>query len=281
MRRLFLFFLLAAAALGLSGCVENITSMHDRSEGNKALYLENDPVTAHEHYLKAARVGDADAQHELAKMYLSGEGVDKNIAEYRKIEELAVAQEYPPAMRTLGFILVTGVEGVRPDPGRGMALLKAAADRGDVGAHYMLGQIYSRGIAGVQRDYRMAAYHFAQVDGDGYPVTAEMKNAASLERMGLQPWPVSGQAVTGAYDTQTATRAAGAKYDLASLETRKYVQYALKNLGYYSQSVDGEIGNGSILAIKAYQRDAGLNPTGLIDEQLIDSLLAAPAANNQ
>ncbi|WP_338666943.1 SEL1-like repeat protein [Pseudodesulfovibrio methanolicus] len=281
MRQIVLFIFVAVAVLSSNGCVENITSMHDLSEGNKALYLENDPVTAHEHYLKAARDGDAESQHELAKMYLAGEGVEKNIAEYRKIEELAVAQQYAPAMRTLGFILATGVEGVQPDPQRGMALLKAAADAGDDAAHYMLGQIYSRGISGVQRNYRMAAYHFGQVDGDGYPVTPDMKNAASLERMGLQPWPVSAQAGTGSYGTQTATRTAGAKYDLASKETRKYVQYALKNLGYYSQNVDGEIGNGSIQAIRAYQRDAGLNPTGLIDEQLIDSLLAAPAANNQ
>jgi peptidoglycan hydrolase-like protein with peptidoglycan-binding domain len=80
--------------------------------------------------------------------------------------------------------------------------------------------------------------------------------------------------------TQTAPRAAGSKYDLASVETRKYVQHALKTLGYYSMSVDGNIGVGSIQAIKAYQKDAGLAPTGRIDEQLIDSLLAA-AANNR
>ncbi|MEZ7195601.1 peptidoglycan-binding protein [Pseudodesulfovibrio karagichevae] len=280
MSRLFLFFLLAAAVLGLSGCVENITSIHDRSEANKALYLENDPVTAHEHYLKAARDGDAESQHELAKMYLNGDGVEKNIAEYRKIEELAVAQQYAPAMRTLGFILATGVEGVQPDPQRGMPLLKAAADDGDQMAHYMLGQIYSRGIVGVQRNYRTAAYHFAQVEEDGIPVTAEMKTAASLERMGLQPWPVTTQAVNRSAGTQTAPRAAGSKYDLASVETRKYVQHALKTLGYYSMSVDGNIGVGSIEAIKAYQKDAGLAPTGRIDEQLIDSLLAA-AANNR
>jgi localization factor PodJL len=280
MRRLFLFFIVAAAVFGLSGCVENITSIHDRGEGNKALYLENDPVTAHESFLKAARDGDAESQHELAKMYLNGEGVEKNIAEYRKIEELAVAQQYAPAMRTLGFILATGVEGVQPDPQRGMALLKAAADDGDEMAHYMLGQIYSRGIAGVQRNYRTAAYHFAQVEEDGIPVTPEMKNATSLERMGLQPWPVTTQTASNSAGTQIATRAAGSKYDLASVETRKYVQHALKNLGYYSMSVDGNIGQGSIQAIKAYQKDAGLAPTGRIDEQLIDSLLAA-AANNR
>ena len=280
MRQVFLFFVLAAAVMGMTGCVESITSIHDRNEGNKALYLESDPVAAHEHYLKAARDGDADSQHELAKMYLTGEGVDKNIAEYQKIEELAVAQKYPPAMRTLGFILTTGLEGVQPNPQRGMSLLKGAADEGDVTAHYMLGQIYCRGIDGVPRNYRMAAYHFAQVDEDGFPVTPEMKNAASLERMGLQPWPAATRTATRTTGTQAATRSAGGKYDLASVETKKYVQHTLKNLGYYSMNVDGNIGSGSIQAIKAYQRDAGLAPTGRIDEQLIDSLLAS-AANNR
>ncbi|WP_319584913.1 SEL1-like repeat protein [uncultured Pseudodesulfovibrio sp.] len=280
MRQIFLFFVVSALVMSTTGCVENITSIHDRSEGSKALYLENDPATAHPHFLKAARDGDAESQHELAKMYLLGEGVEKDIAEYQKIEELAVAQRYPAAMRTLGFILTTGLEGVRPDPNRGMALLKAAADDGDDTAHYFLGLIYSRGIPGVQQDYRMAAYHFAQVDEDDFPVTPEMQNAVSLERMGLQPWPAPSQTATGSAGTQVASQSTGSKYDLTSVETKKYVQHALKMLGYYSMNVDGNIGNGSIQSIKAYQRAAGLKPTGIIDEQLIDSLLAA-SANHQ
>jgi peptidoglycan hydrolase-like protein with peptidoglycan-binding domain len=98
--------------------------------------------------------------------------------------------------------------------------------------------------------------------------------------MGLQPWPAPSQTATGSAGTQVASRSTGSKYDLASVETRKYVQHALKMLGYYSMNVDGNIGSGSIQSIKAYQQAAGLKPTGIIDEQLIDSLLAA-SANHQ
>ena len=274
MRRVIPLFLMAMAMAIMisSGCVESVTRIHDRSEGDKALYLRHDPVEAHGHYQKAARSGDAEAQHELAVMYLTGEGVNKDVAYFQKMEEMAAAQEYTPAMRTLGFLLVTGLEGIQSDPRRGMALLKAAADDDDASAHYMLGGIYSSGVHGVQRDYRMAAYHYALAEENGIHVNPELKNAASLERMGGRSLSVT---------TRAAARPAGGKYDLTALETRKYVQHVLKNLGYYSMSIDGAIGKGSVQAIKAFQKDAGLKPTGRIDEQLIDSLLAAATANNR
>lgn len=268
MHRILSFFLVAMVLFLSGGCVESVTRIHDRSEGDKALYLEHDPAAAQVYYQKAARAGDAESQHQLAIMYLTGNGVPKNIASFRDMEEMSAAQEYPPAMRNLGFVLVTGLYGIQPDPRRGMSLLKAAADEDDADAHYMLGRIYARGVPGVQKNPAMATYHYGLAEENGIYVDPEKQKAVLTVR--------------SKYRHYTPTRRAGArqtgvKYDLTTLETRKFVQQSLKKLGYYSMGIDGAIGKGSAKAIRAYQKDAGLKPTGNITEQLIDSLLASTA----
>lgn len=50
------------------------------------------------------------------------------------------------------------------------------------------------------------------------------------------------------------------------------VQSALRKRGYYRGPIDGDIGNGSRAAIRAYQRDHGLSATGRIDSSLLRSL---------
>lgn len=50
------------------------------------------------------------------------------------------------------------------------------------------------------------------------------------------------------------------------------VQEALANLGYYDGPLDGDIGPMSRLSIANFQADNGLEPTGIIDEVLLDYL---------
>ena len=66
-----------------------------------------------------------------------------------------------------------------------------------------------------------------------------------------------------------AYRDYGSGYDYT---TRVLVQQQLADAGYYSGAIDGDIGPGTRSAIVEYQYDAGLPTTGVIDEQLLDSL---------
>ena len=50
------------------------------------------------------------------------------------------------------------------------------------------------------------------------------------------------------------------------------VQEALAELGYYNGPLDGIIGPMSRLAIANFQADNGLEPTGIIDEYLVEYL---------
>ena len=46
-----------------------------------------------------------------------------------------------------------------------------------------------------------------------------------------------------------------------------HIQQALKNAGYYDGTVDGKIGPGTRDAVKAFQRDNGLKPDGVVGRQ--------------
>jgi peptidoglycan hydrolase-like protein with peptidoglycan-binding domain len=50
------------------------------------------------------------------------------------------------------------------------------------------------------------------------------------------------------------------------------VQRKLRKLGYYKDSVDGEIGPNTRSAIRTYQEENGLEITGKIDKALLEAL---------
>lgn len=52
--------------------------------------------------------------------------------------------------------------------------------------------------------------------------------------------------------------------EVASISQNKEIQQKLKNLGYYTGSVDGVLGPQSIAAIKKFQRDNGLAVDGIV-----------------
>lgn len=262
---------LAALALALTGCLATVQNISDVNRADEARYLDNDPGTAYRYYERAVRNGDAEAQHELAKMYREGTTVKRDYRYAQTLEEQSAAQGFAPAMRTLGFHLVNGLYGVPPSPRRGISLLNAAADEGDGAAHYMLGRLYAHGTADIQKNAERAAYHFRLAGEAGYGVAPEFKDAASIERMHLPPFRAGAQTAptgsrAGAYSSAPASHTAVTKGVVMD------VQRALKARGFYTSAIDGIIGKGSIKAIKAFQRSAGLRPTGVIDDALLTAL---------
>ncbi len=58
------------------------------------------------------------------------------------------------------------------------------------------------------------------------------------------------------------------------------VQERLKELGYYTGSLDGVYGRGSMAAVKAFQKDHGLYADGLAGVKTFQALFSASAGNN-
>ena len=73
----------------------------------------------------ASYFGDADAQYELARLYLSGDGVDKNVGLAVNWLATAAKKQQPEAQATLGELLWQGRE-VRQRQARGLALIMLA-----------------------------------------------------------------------------------------------------------------------------------------------------------
>ncbi len=84
----------------------------------------------------------------------------------------------------------------------------------------------------------------------------------------LTVWPASG----GEQPPDDATVFALAIGHLDPLEEVSGVQGALTNLGYYWAPIDGREGSETTEAVKAFQKSAGVEPTGVIDDALREKL---------
>lgn len=75
------------------------------------------------------------------------------------------------------------------------------------------------------------------------------------------------------YNTLSAVPSSYASLTYSPTSSLDYeVQRALAEFGYYDGPLDGDIGPMSRMAIANFQADNGLEPTGIIDEVLLDYL---------
>jgi TPR repeat protein len=71
---------------------------------------------------------NADAQYNLARMYLEGAGVKKNVRQGVNWLELAARKGHPQAQAMLGRLIFTGEAGGEPERARGLMYLTLARD---------------------------------------------------------------------------------------------------------------------------------------------------------
>jgi len=94
--------------------------------GLPAISLPPDAVRAEGLYRHAASYfGDADAQYALGRLYLSGEGVDKNVGLAANWLAMAAKKQHAAAQATLGEMLWRG-DDIRARPVKGLALIMLA-----------------------------------------------------------------------------------------------------------------------------------------------------------
>lgn len=91
------------------------------------------------------------AQIELANLYYSGLGTEKNLVEAARLYRKAADAGHSKAQVLLGNMYVFG-EGVNKDYSEGAKLLHKAAEKNEPAAFFLLGYIYSEGL-GVSKDF--------------------------------------------------------------------------------------------------------------------------------
>ena len=96
--------------------------------------------------------GDAQAQSELAEMYIAGDGVPKSDGEALKWHQKAAAQGVAVSEYKLGVAYLAGLFGVTKNSEKGAALMLQAAEQGYPDAELAVANLYARG-AGLPKDH--------------------------------------------------------------------------------------------------------------------------------
>lgn len=121
---------------------------------------------------KLAFTGNPVGLFEMAQLYQSGVGVEKDAAKAIEYYEAAVEQNYMRAEYNLAMMYLYG-EGVETDYARGVALLESAAFKGLAFAQYALGMMFEFGVEDeatkqqltINSEYALSMYGLAAVNG--------------------------------------------------------------------------------------------------------------------
>lgn len=241
---------------------------------------EDDAVAVY-WYLKAAKRGDSSSQVALGDHYATGEGVPKDGAKavhwYRK----AAGRGDAIASWALGQLYDRG-QGVPEDDAEAVYWYRKAAEEGFPPAQTQLGAMYFDG-AGVPQDYVRAYAWFslaaASRDEEGGALkrfTASLMTSTQIAEAEALSRQLAEQIAA-----QTKGRAWGVPFTITtpppSSEQIRHVQEMLEDLGYDPGPVDGVAGARTLAAIRQYQANINLPPTGKITPELVRLLEVAVA----
>lgn len=222
---------------------------------------------------RSARQGLPVAQYRLAKLHERGLGVPRDFIEARNWTEKAAVGGNTKAMHDLAVFYADG-EGGPQSYAAAAEWFRMAADFGVVDSQYNLAVLYENGL-GISPSQAEALYWYevAAANGDASAPgnVATLREALPLE----QAQQAQRRAANWTAGRENAT--ANGKFELQTweLSTQNQVatlQTVLNGLGYEAGTPDGIAGPGTRTAIEAYQADNGLEPSGVIDEFLIETL---------
>ena len=222
----------------------------------------------------AANKGQPAAQYRLAKLYEAGEGVKADAGMARQLTERAARAGNRIAMHDLALYYAEGRGDVDMNIKTAANWFEKAAERGVVDSQFNLGVLSESG-QGLPKNLANAYvwYSIAAAQGDQFARQRLdlLRNQLSSEDLGradtrvaeFKPLPID-EAANGIFKNNG--------WGVASKQQIRSAQTLLGNLGYDAGSADGAMGPQTRGAIIEFQKDNGLNETGLVDARLIQSL---------
>lgn len=112
-------------------------------------------------------------------------GLPTDSADADSLLRLLAAKDYPPALNYLGFKYFSGV-GAPLDTTAGLAMIRRAANLGDLRAYNNLGWLYLNGALGT-RDYDQARRWFELASAGGVPTAAATLGDIYRDGLGVAP----------------------------------------------------------------------------------------------
>ncbi len=275
-----------AAEKGLADAQNQLARGYYYGAGVKQNYLE-----AVLWFRNAAEQGHVEAQFDLAGMYYNGYGVAQDYSEARRWFRMAAEQGNAEAQNDLGHIYYNG-RGVPRDHAIAVSWFHKAAEQGHVKAQFDLAFMYGNGL-GVTLDYMEAHKWYSIAAANGETKAARFRDA--LERDNLtsaqfaearrlaRPWlteeqiaalPPKQQVAEPPPNKQVAEppRRSEKQRDSVSGRSIATIQEGLKVLEYDPGSADGVMGPKTRAAIRAFQKEHGLQVTGAISGDLVSAM---------
>ncbi len=241
-----------------------------------------DLKTAASWYQRAADLGHAPSQYRIANFYEKGSGLDRDLDAAKKWYQLAAEQGNASAMHNLAVLYATA--GAVPDYDSAAQWFDRAAEVGVRDSQVNLAILYARGD-GVPRDLEKSYKWFAIAANDGDKDAAvkrdEVFNALRPEqveaaRASVANW--TAQPINmDANEVEVPASWQGASTETAAVDMSKAIrniQAILNNNGFDAGAPDGVMGKKTVSAIKQFQTSVGMEPTGEIDDALVQELLA-------
>jgi localization factor PodJL len=224
---------------------------------------------------RAAEQNVPAAQYRYARLLERGDGVDANPAEARRWALSAAEAGHLRAMHNVASMYATG-HGGEEDIEAAARWFEEAALRGLTDSQYNLAILFQMGQGMPQSNADAYAwFSIAAAGGDTGAGQQAASIAASLDpqtRMAADqvvasftPRPIDAE-VNGRYDRNWGATITIDTDLIASAQT------LLNALGYDAGLADGQPGPRTEAAVRAFQSDRQLPPTGVIDEALIGRL---------
>jgi hypothetical protein len=135
-------------------------------DGIKGTYVRPNPERAYDMFNYAASYfGDPNAQYNLARLYLDGNGVDADPKQAARWFNLAAEKGHHPAQALLGDILINGLGGVPVQRVRGLMWLALAREGAQGRKDDWIVNLYEKNWAGASEDDRSEAQSQMQTVG--------------------------------------------------------------------------------------------------------------------
>ncbi|RFC63572.1 hypothetical protein DYI37_11185 [Fulvimarina endophytica] len=243
------------------------------------------PAEAATWFQRSAELGFVPAQYSMGTLYEKGNGVERNPIASRDWYLKAAEAGNVRAMHNLAVLYATGVDG-KSEPKLAADWFIKAAEHGMTDSQYNLGILFARG-AGVDQNlvasYKWFSIVGASGDQDAIAKRDEIAKSLTPEQLEAAKTSVATFKVAErdpSANTVDIPEAWAASPDkpttTASVDMSRAIrniQAILGKLGYDAGMPDGIVGDRTTKAIVEFQKDAGLDANGRIDEALIRALL--------
>ncbi|UWF61065.1 peptidoglycan-binding protein [Brucella sp. 2716] len=254
--------------------------------GNR--YMEGRGVAANvkeaaKWYQLAADQGFAPAQYRIGSFNEKGLGMARNLEKAKNWYQLAADQGNASAMHNLAVLFATGTNGT-PDNAAAVRWFTEAAELGVKDSQYNLGILAAKGLGmpvNLEESYKWFALAANAGDKDAAEKRDQIAKALKPEMLARAKGAVELWKAKPLDDAANSIDVPDAWTEAKPLSTSsvdmkkavRNIQLILQKNGYDTGTADGMMGAKTRTAISAFQKANGQEPTGEVNQKLVQLLL--------